>query len=116
MRTRGALGIAVMLIDNGDYKLAEVAFGAAERRLIVRYHAMLVRVADGRWVSPARFHFAAASAVECLSHGRRDAALLRRAGATPGEIAAGRAVARDDARFYLELALSWIDQAHLRAA
>lgn len=105
-----------MIMDNGDYKLTDVVFGAAERRLVRRYCRMLQGVADGRWVAPERLYFAAASAVECLRNGRDDAALLRLAGASPEEVAEGRAVARDDAQFYIGMALGWIERSYLRAA
>ena len=105
-----------MRIDEGDYRLDDVSFGEAERRLVSRYLRAFGRLAAGRWVSRERLYFAAASAVECLRHGRRDALLLKRAGADPHEIGAGRAVARADAAYYISLAMAWIDRAHLRAA
>src|SRR4051812_31256077 len=105
-----------MRIDEGDYRLDDVSFGRAERRLVERYMRALKRVADGRWVARERLYFAAASAVECLRHGREDARLLKRAGAPEEEVAEGRAVARAGSAYYLALAMSWIDRAHLRAA
>ena len=105
-----------MLIDDGDYRVAEVILGPVERRLARRYYRALVRFADGRWVARERLRYAVASAVECLRNGRHDAALLREAGASPQEVAEGRATARADAQFYLQLAMNWIDRAHLRAA
>ena len=105
-----------MRIDEGDYRLDDLSFGEAEKRLTRRYLRAFGRVADGRWVARERLYFAAASAVECLRHGRADAMLLKRAGADPREIDAGRAVARADAAYYIALAMAWIDRAHLRAA
>ncbi|MDB5431821.1 MAG: hypothetical protein JWP35_2937 [Caulobacter sp.] len=105
-----------MLTESGDYRLDDLQLEGAERRLAVRYFRWLTAVADGRWVAPERLYYAAASAVECLRDGRADATMLLAAGGGAGEVAAGRAVARQDARFYLQLALTWIDRAHLRAA
>ncbi len=105
-----------MVTESMDYALSDLVLSGAERRLAVRYFRWLTAVADGRWVAPERLYYAAASAVECLRDGRADASMLRAVGADAGEVAAGRAVARQDARFYLDLALTWIDRAHLRAA
>lgn len=105
-----------MRIDEGDYRLDSLAFGEAERRLVRRYLRAFEQVAKGRWVARERLHFAAASATECLRHGRDDARLLKKAGADPAEIAAGRAISRADATYYISLAVAWIDRAHLRAA
>lgn len=104
-----------MAQDEGDYRLEDIVFGPAERRLIRRYHAVLSQAASGR-VDPQKLYFAAASATECLRLGRQDALLLRRAGLPANLIAEHRAVSRDDARFYIDLAMTWIAEATPRAA
>jgi hypothetical protein len=103
-------------MDEGDYRLDGLSFGEGERRLVRRYLRAFDQVADGRWVARERLYFAAASAVECLRHGREDALLLKQAGADPGEVKAGRDIARADAAYYLGLAMKWIDRSYLRAA
>lgn len=88
--------------------LDKVDFTASERRLLNRYFRLLSREDVRARVPPMKLYYAAASAVECLRDGRQDIALCRRNGGTSEEVASCKAVTKQDAQFYLDLARGWM--------